>query len=161
MPSAVGPHCALQVEPGWSSTYSCTVSPSVHVAHERRLFSCYSALITGFLLNRYWFRPRISTWNVYLLWTVRTDRGASGSRVFKIDFQSKAEVLVHAMKESGEGVEVWLHAFLTSALDGGEWSAFRPGRFIPGERTPVPINRRLGGPQWLCGSFRAEEKHLP
>jgi hypothetical protein len=25
---------------------------------------------------------------------------------------------------------------LTSALDGGEWSASRPGRFIPGERPP-------------------------
>jgi hypothetical protein len=24
-------------------------------------------------------------------------------------------------------------SFLTSALDGGEWSASRPGRFIPGE----------------------------
>jgi hypothetical protein len=28
------------------------------------------------------------------------------------------------------GVEVYLHA-LTSALDGGEWSAAGPGRFIP------------------------------
>jgi hypothetical protein len=27
--------------------------------------------------------------------------------------------------------------FLTSALDGGEWSASRPGRFTPGE-TPLP-----------------------
>jgi hypothetical protein len=26
-------------------------------------------------------------------------------------------------------------AFLTSALDGGEWSASRLGRFTPGERT--------------------------
>jgi hypothetical protein len=28
------------------------------------------------------------------------------------------------------GVEVRLHAFLTSALDGGDWSASRPGRVI-------------------------------
>jgi hypothetical protein len=35
-----------------------------------------------------------------------------------------------------EGVEVQLHAFLTSALDGGEWSASRTGRFIPRERAP-------------------------
>jgi hypothetical protein len=29
------------------------------------------------------------------------------------------------------------YSFLTSALDGGEWSASRPGRaFTPGERTP-------------------------
>jgi hypothetical protein len=31
------------------------------------------------------------------------------------------------------GVEVQLHAFLTPALDGGEWSASRPGRFTPRE----------------------------
>jgi hypothetical protein len=31
-------------------------------------------------------------------------------------------------------VEVQLHASLTSALGGGEWSASRPGRFTPGER---------------------------
>jgi hypothetical protein len=28
--------------------------------------------------------------------------------------------------------EVWLHSFLSSALDGGEWSSSRPGRFTPG-----------------------------
>jgi hypothetical protein len=37
------------------------------------------------------------------------------------------------------GVEVYLHAFLTSALDGGEWSVSRPGRFTPREIPPVPI----------------------
>jgi hypothetical protein len=36
------------------------------------------------------------------------------------------------------GMEVWLHAFLTFALDGGEWSASRSGSFTP-EKTPVPI----------------------
>jgi len=34
------------------------------------------------------------------------------------------------------GVEVELHAFLTSALDGDAWSASRHGCFIPRERTP-------------------------
>jgi hypothetical protein len=29
------------------------------------------------------------------------------------------------------GVEVWLPAFLTLALEGGEWSASRPGLFTP------------------------------
>jgi len=33
-------------------------------------------------------------------------------------------------------VEVQLHAFLTSALDGGEWSVSGPGRFIRRERAP-------------------------
>jgi hypothetical protein len=31
-------------------------------------------------------------------------------------------------------MEVQLHTFLSSALDGGEWSASRPGRFTPRER---------------------------
>jgi hypothetical protein len=37
------------------------------------------------------------------------------------------------------------YSFSTSALDGGEWSASRPGRaFTPGERTPVPIVQESG-----------------
>jgi hypothetical protein len=31
------------------------------------------------------------------------------------------------------GMELYVHAFFTSALDGGEWSASRPGSFIPRE----------------------------
>jgi hypothetical protein len=34
------------------------------------------------------------------------------------------------------GVEVQLHAFLTSELDGGEWLASRSGRFTARERAP-------------------------
>jgi hypothetical protein len=34
------------------------------------------------------------------------------------------------MKAYG-GVDVQVHIFLTSALDGREWSASRPGRFTP------------------------------
>jgi hypothetical protein len=34
-------------------------------------------------------------------------------------------------------------SFLTTALDGGEWSASRPGRFTPEERTP--------GTHWIGG----------
>jgi hypothetical protein len=39
-----------------------------------------------------------------------------------------------AVKTYG-GAEVYVHAFLTSALVGGEWLTSRAGRFIPGERT--------------------------
>jgi hypothetical protein len=39
------------------------------------------------------------------------------------------------MKTYG-GVDVWTHVFLTSALDGGECSASRPGIFTPVERAP-------------------------
>jgi hypothetical protein len=41
----------------------------------------------------------------------------------------------HAMKAYW-GVEVKVHAFMTLALDGGEWSASRPGRFTPRKRCP-------------------------
>jgi hypothetical protein len=40
----------------------------------------------------------------------------------------------------------WRYSFmhsLTSALDGGEWSTSRPGRFIPRERVP--------GTHWIGG----------
>jgi hypothetical protein len=46
----------------------------------------------------------------------------------------------HAMKTYW-GVEVQLHAFLISALDGGEWSASRTGRFDPWERAERQINK--------------------
>jgi hypothetical protein len=42
------------------------------------------------------------------------------------------------MKTYG-GVDVYIHILLTSALDGGEWSASRPGRSTPGKEAPVPI----------------------
>jgi hypothetical protein len=48
----------------------------------------------------------------------------------------------HAMKTYW-GVEVYLHVFSTSALDGGEWSASHPGHFTPRERAP--------GTHWIGG----------
>jgi hypothetical protein len=42
-----------------------------------------------------------------------------------------------------EGVDVYIHIFLTSELAGGEWSASHPGRFTPGKRTP--------GAHWIGG----------
>jgi hypothetical protein len=36
------------------------------------------------------------------------------------------------------GAKVQLHPFLTSALDGGEWSASCPGRSTPGKEPRVP-----------------------
>jgi hypothetical protein len=55
------------------------------------------------------------------------------------------------------------HAFLTSALDGGEWSASRPGRFTHWERAPNLLERRLGGRQSRsgCGSEEKNSQPLP
>jgi hypothetical protein len=49
----------------------------------------------------------------------------------------------HHVMKSYWGSGVWLHAFLTSALGGREWSASRPGRFTPRERAP--------GTHWIGG----------
>jgi hypothetical protein len=56
-------------------------------------------------------------------------------------------------------VEVQVHTFLTSVLDGGEWSASRPSRFTPRER--VPGNHWIGG--WLGprGGLDAMVKKFP
>jgi len=47
------------------------------------------------------------------------------------------------MKTYGE-MEVRLHTFLTSVLDGGEWSASLPGRFTHGG---VTVTHCIGG--WM------------
>jgi len=39
---------------------------------------------------------------------------------------------------------------MTVALEGGEWSAARPGRTLPPGKTRYPFYRRLGGSQGRC-----------
>ena len=43
---------------------------------------------------------------------------------------------------------------MTAVLEGGEWSAARPGRILPPGKTRYQFYRRLGGPQDQSG--RAE-----
>jgi hypothetical protein len=40
---------------------------------------------------------------------------------------------------------------MTAALEGGEWSAARPGRTLPPGKTRYPLYRRLGGLQGRSG----------
>ena len=40
---------------------------------------------------------------------------------------------------------------MIAALEGGEWSAARPGRTLPPGKTRNPFYRRLGGPQGRSG----------
>jgi hypothetical protein len=50
------------------------------------------------------------------------------------------QLIKHHTMKTYWGVEVKFQAFLTSVLDGGEWSASRPDSFTPKEKeTPVPI----------------------
>jgi hypothetical protein len=43
---------------------------------------------------------------------------------------------------------------MTSALEGGEWSAARPGRILPPGKSQYPSYRRLSGPQDRSGQLR-------
>jgi hypothetical protein len=52
------------------------------------------------------------------------------------------------------GVEVYLYSSMTTALEGGEGSASRPGRSLLPEKTRYPLYRRLGGPQGRFGHVR-------
>ena len=52
---------------------------------------------------------------------------------------------------------------MTAALEGGEWSAARPGRFTPG-KDPVPIVQEAGwapGPIWTGGKSRPHRDSIP
>ena len=40
---------------------------------------------------------------------------------------------------------------MTAELEGGEWSAARPGPTLPPGKTRYPLYRRLGGPQGRSG----------
>jgi hypothetical protein len=53
------------------------------------------------------------------------------------------------------------YSFTTSALDGGEWSASRPGRALaPGKGTPVPIVQEAGWAPEPVWTQRLEEKYF-
>jgi hypothetical protein len=49
-------------------------------------------------------------------------------------------------------------SFLTSALDGGEWSASRPSPFTPGKRSPVTIeSEAVWAPEQVWIKLRREK----
>jgi hypothetical protein len=52
-------------------------------------------------------------------------------------------------------------SFLTSALDGGEWSASSPGHTsLPGKRTPVPIGQEVGWASAMVWTKRLQDRTL-
>jgi hypothetical protein len=54
------------------------------------------------------------------------------------------------------------YSFLDSALDGGEWSASRPGRALaPGKGPPVPIVQVAGWAPEPVWTQKLEENLLP
>jgi hypothetical protein len=68
-------------------------------------------------------------------------------------------VPLHAMKAPGGGGRYSSYSFSTSALDGGEWSASRPGRALPlGTGPTVPIVQEAGWASEPVWTQRLEEK---
>jgi hypothetical protein len=59
-------------------------------------------------------------------------------------------LIKHAMKKY-ERVEVHLHAFITSALDGGNDQLHASAALPPGRRPLYILDRKLGGPQSQSG----------
>jgi hypothetical protein len=55
-----------------------------------------------------------------------------GGNKRKINFR------LHMMKLNGR-INVYFHVFLTSVLDGNEFSASYPGRFIPDRKPAEPV----------------------
>ena len=53
---------------------------------------------------------------------------------------------------------------MTAALEGGEWSAARPGRTLPPGEDPVPILQEAGwapGPVWTGGKSLSHRDSIP
>jgi hypothetical protein len=68
-------------------------------------------------------------------------------------------VPLHAMEALGGERRYSSYSFSTSALDGGEWSASRPGRALPPEKgPPVPSVQEAGWAPEPVWTQRIEEK---
>jgi hypothetical protein len=68
---------------------------------------------------------------------------AAPRRVFECLCVAPALISKAVIGTSWRRMGKWIHAFLTSGLAGGKWSASRPGRFTNGERA--------AGTRWIEG----------
>jgi hypothetical protein len=66
---------------------------------------------------------------------------ADKTKSMAMEVKIKGKVIpLHAMEAHGGERRYSCYSFLTSAIDGGEWSASRPGQALPpGKEPPVPI----------------------
>lgn len=65
--------------------------------------------------------------------------------------ESEGKVIQVAAVKAYGAVEVYLHEFLTSALDEGEFSVSRPSRFAHRKELRCPLYGRWGVLQNRCG----------
>jgi hypothetical protein len=54
------------------------------------------------------------------------------------------------------GVEIWLHLFLTSVLDGGSGQIRATAALAPVKESPVPVESGLVGPRIACDLWRGK-----
>lgn len=73
----------------------------------------------------------------------------------------KNAVAIYASWRYAEGMEVWAHSFLTSALVWGDCWAPHSSNFFPKKKLWCPLVWRLGGTHSSPGHFREETDHLP
>jgi hypothetical protein len=83
--------------------------------------------------------------DVYIVNVMDKNVGVSRASIIGISWGLHTQSVSFATLHGGRwGGRYSSYSFLTSALDGGEWSASRPGRDLPpGERTP--------GTHWIGG----------
>jgi hypothetical protein len=76
-------------------------------------------------------------------------------------FDKSKEVPPYAMEAQGKR-RYSSYSFMTSALDGGEWSASRSGRALPpGKGPPVPIGQEAGWAPEPVWTQRLDKNPLP
>jgi hypothetical protein len=104
------------------------------------------------LANSFCFTRSVCMKHLFLILTKNL---LSFSNVFSlcprgIKVESKAVSLYHSGAKGDRRYSSYL--FLTSALDGDEWSASHSSRALPrGKDSTHPLDRRLGGPQSWSG----------
>jgi hypothetical protein len=77
----------------------------------------------------------------------------------RVNIEGEGKVVPLRSIEAHLGVRRYSSYSLTSALEGGEWSASRPGRALPpGKEPPVPTLQDVGWAPEPVWTQRVEEK---
>ena len=63
------------------------------------------------------------------------------------------------VRTAHRGIRGIAYSFMTTALEGGEGTASRPGRSLSPGKNGYPLYRRLGGPQGRSGQVRKISPH--
>ena len=99
--------------------------------------------------------PVFASFTLAFALQLRKKHGKASVRVRKTSVRlRKTSVTVHYTYYQNTHTLQQLYSFMTTALEGGEGSASRPGRSLPPGKTRCPLYRRVGGPQGRSGQVR-------